>query len=210
MRRLKQLTAVVPALALLCLMSASARAQAAQDEEGTGAAESAAVKQLTSRDPLVRQRGAEELARLEATGQRRLVEGYRLQEKNARVRLALDWALFRMGKAEALLTVIRALDSQRYNQAHEYLAALGDPEPLYYFLDKMNGNTQAMLLEVLARIGDAGTLERLKPFAESFDPKVAEAAAFAAREITRRLDRQPAQNTSTRPRQVGKEEAGTP
>jgi hypothetical protein len=40
------------------------------------------AKQLNSPDALVRQRSAEALARLAATDQRKLVEGYRLQEKN--------------------------------------------------------------------------------------------------------------------------------
>ncbi|MCA1555436.1 MAG: hypothetical protein LC747_01980, partial [Acidobacteria bacterium] len=69
------------------------------------------MRQLTDRDPLVRQRAAEGLARLADTGHRKLAEGYRLQEKHARVRLALDWALYRMGKREALYGVVRDLDS---------------------------------------------------------------------------------------------------
>src|SRR3569832_2116940 len=64
------------------------------------------AKQLGSTDPLLRQRSAEALARLAATDQRKLVEGYQLQEKNKEVRLALDWALYRKGKAEALYTVV--------------------------------------------------------------------------------------------------------
>jgi len=55
------------------------------------------AKGLGSTDPLVRQRSAEALAKLAATDQRKLVEGYQLQEKNKEVRLALDWALYRMG-----------------------------------------------------------------------------------------------------------------
>src|SRR3954453_23513558 len=60
------------------------------------------AKQLCSSDPLLRQRSAEPLARLAAPDQLKLVEGYQLQDKNKEVRLALDWALYRMGKAEAL------------------------------------------------------------------------------------------------------------
>src|SRR3712207_1848631 len=93
-----------------------------------------AARQLTNPDPLVRQRAAEELARLAPADKRRLVEGYRLQEKNERVRLAMDWALFRLGKAEAVYAVIRALGTNRYNQSQTYLAELGDPAPLHDFL----------------------------------------------------------------------------
>ena len=87
-----------------------------------------AAKQLTDRDPLIRQHGAEELAHAAAPEWRHLVEGYRLQEKNARVRLALDWALYRMGKDEALYAVVRALDTGRADQAAGYLASLETPE----------------------------------------------------------------------------------
>jgi hypothetical protein len=71
------------------------------------------VRRLINRDAVERQRAAEELARLADPEPRNLVEGYRLQEKNARVRLALDWALYRMGKTEALFGVVQSLDSSR-------------------------------------------------------------------------------------------------
>jgi len=71
------------------------------------------AKQLNSPDALVRQRSAEALARLAATDQRKLVEGYRLQEKNKDVRLALDWALYRMGRTEALYRIVDELDDRR-------------------------------------------------------------------------------------------------
>ena len=179
---------------LVALLAATpARAQSKQTmqddaiERARGDAE-VATRQLTNLDALVRQRAAEELARLKATDKRRLVEGYRLQEKNERVRLALDWALYRLGKSEALYAVVRALSSNRYNQAQAYLAELETPEPLYLFLDRADGVALTRLLESLARVGDAATLERIKPYADSTDPKVASAARFAAREIARRLD----------------------
>lgn len=155
-------------------------------ERARGDAEVAA-RQLTNSDPLVRQRAAEELARLEATDRRKLVEGYRLQEKNERARLAMDWALYRLGKADALFAVVRALGTSRYNQSQAYLSQLESPAPLYLFLDRLSGPTLVRLLEALARSGDAETLERIKPYTASRDPKVADAARFAAREITRRL-----------------------
>jgi HEAT repeat protein len=186
--------AVLPALSL-CLaasLATSTRAQSKQTmqddaiERARGDAE-VATRQLTNLDALVRQRAAEELARLKATDKRRLVEGYRLQEKNERVRLALDWALYRLGKPEALYAVVRALASNRYNQAQAYLSELETPEPLYLFLDRSNGVALARLIESLARTGDASTLERIKPYADSNDAKVASAARYAAREIARRV-----------------------
>lgn len=147
-----------------------------------------AARQLTNADPLVRQRAAEELARLAPADKRKLVEGYRFQEKNERVRLALDWALFRLGKPEALYAVVRALGTSRYNQSQAYLAELDSPAPLHDFLTRAKGEALPRLLEVLARVGDSATLEKIKPYESSTDPRVADAARFAEREIARRLN----------------------
>jgi hypothetical protein len=165
---------------------------------------------LTNRDPLTRQRAAEDIARLAPPAQRKLVEGYRLQEKHARVRLALDWALYRMGKTPALFAVVRDLDSTRRNQSEAYLAELETPEPLYGLLPQVNGNTQIKLLEALARAGNADTLPIVEPYASSVDPKIADAARFATREITRRLNAPPQPDAKTRTRQMGKATTDNP
>jgi HEAT repeat protein len=161
------------------------------------------AKQLGSTDPLLRQRSAEALARLAATSHRKLVEGYQLQEKNKEVRLALDWALYRMGRSEALYRVVDDLDSGRQEQAIGYLSELESPELLYPFLKKQNNppRVNAGLLKALARIGDAQTLELVKPFRESHQPHVAEAAEIAHDEIEKRLS-EPTQPTRVRPRTV--------
>lgn len=163
------------------------------------------AKQLGSTDPLVRQRSAEALARLAATSQRKLVEGYQLQEKNKEVRLALDWALFRMGRSEALYRIVDELDSGRQNQAVGYLSELESPDLLYPSLKRANNapRINAGLLKALARIGDAQTLDLIKPFRESHQQYVAEAAELAHDEIEKRLG-EPAPTTRARPRTVEK------
>src|SRR5215213_8168155 len=163
------------------------------------------AKQLGSTDASVRQRSAEALARLAATDQRKLVEGYQLQEKNKEVRLALDWALYRMGRAEALYRVIDDLDSGRQDQAIGYLADLESPDLLYPFLKRTNNTPRvnAGLLKALARIGDAQSLELIKPFRDSHQPYVAEAAEIAHDEIEKRLG-ETAPVTRARPRTVEK------
>jgi len=163
------------------------------------------AKQLNSPDAHVRQKSAEALARLAATDQRKLVEGYRLQEKNKDVRLALDWALYRMGRSEALYRIVDELDSGRQAQAVGYLSELESPDVLYPFLRRTNNapRINAGILKALARIGDAQTLDLIKPFRESQQPYVAEAAEVAHDEIERRLG-EPASTTRTRPRSVDK------
>jgi HEAT repeat protein len=162
-------------------------------------------KQLGSTDANVRRRSAEALARLAATDQRKLVEGYQLQESNKEVRLALDWALYRMGHEDALYRIVKDLDSGRQDQAIGYLAELDSPDLLYPFLKKTNNppRINAGLLKALARIGDAQSLDLIKPFRESHQPYVAEAAESAHDEIEKRLN-EPASATRARPRTVEK------
>jgi HEAT repeat protein len=164
------------------------------------------AKQLGSTDPHVRQRSAEALARLAATDQRKLVEGYQLQEKNKEVRLALDWALYRMGRAEALYRIVGELDSGRQQQAVGYLSELESPDVLYPFLKRANNapRINTGLLKALARIGDAQTLDLIEPFRESHQPYVAEAAEVAHDEIEKRLSEPAAPVTRARPRTVEK------
>jgi hypothetical protein len=164
------------------------------------------AKGLGSTDPLMRQRSAEALAKLAATDQRKLVEGYQLQEKNKEVRLALDWALYRMGRAEALYRIVNELDSGRQQQAIGYLSELESPDVLYPFLKRTTNapRINAGLLKALARTGDAQTLELVKPFRESHQPYVAEAAESAHDEIEKRLSEPAATTTRARPRTVEK------
>ena len=164
------------------------------------------AKQLSSPDANVRRRSAEALARLAATDQRKLVEGYQLEEKNKEVRLALDWALYRMGRSEALYRIVKDLDSSRQDQAIGYLAELESPDLLYPFLKKENNppRVNAGLLKALGRIGDAQTLDLIKPYRESHQPYVAEAAELAHDEIEKRLGEPASRETRVRPRTVEK------
>jgi len=168
--------------------------------------------QLGHVDPLVRQRAAEALARLAASDQRKVVEGYHLQEKNKEVRLALDWALHRMGKAEMLFRIVRELNSSRHDQAVGYLKQLDNASLLYPFLKQNNNNPSKItvgLLEALAQLGDGETLEMIKPLRDSFVPGVAGAAEVAIEQIEARIV--PTETTTpSRPRTVGTAERPVP
>ena len=194
-------------IALVLFVGVSSHAQQASID-GIDARSNTAefAKQLGSTDPLVRQRSAEALARLAAIDQRKLVEGYQLQEKNKEVRVALDWALYRMGRAEALYRVVDELDSGRQDQAIGYLTEVESPDVLYPFLKRATNapRINAGLLKALARIGDAQTLELIKPFRDSHQPHVAEAAEIAHDEIEKRLGEPAVPAARARPRTVEK------
>src|ERR1700754_1619784 len=201
--RLAFLSVLIP---LLVSFGSATHAQTV-DIDGVDARSNPAefTKGLSSLDANVRRRSAEALARLAATDQRKLVEGYQLQEKNKEVRLALDWALYRMGRAEALYRIVDELDSGRQEQAIGYLSELESPNDLHPFLKRTNNapRVNASLLKALAHIGDAQTLDLIKPFRESHQPYVAEAAEIAHDEIEKRLS-EPAAATRARPRTVEK------
>jgi len=190
---------------MLLVAGGSAHAQTPIDGVDARSNPAEFAKQLGSADAHVRQRSAEALARLAATDQRKLVEGYQLQEKNKEVRLALDWALYRMGRSEMLYRIVDELDSGRQDQAIGYLSELESPEALYPFLKRTTNapRINAGLLKALGRIGDAQTLDLIKPFRESSQSYVAEAAEIAHDEIEKRLD-EPAPSVRARPRTVEK------
>jgi HEAT repeat protein len=173
-----------------------------QDQDSEQTTELSAARDLSNRNPLIRQQAAETLARLAIPEQKTITEGYRLQEKNSRVRLALDWALYRMGKDEALFNIVKDLDSERQAQSISYLSQLESPEPLYKFIDRGRPSTQEGLFEVFARIGDSETLNIVNRFVDADIPRVAKAAKLAQEQITLRLSYQPAERGS-RPRRTG-------
>lgn len=202
---MKKRVSIVVIFALFAVLTPAAVA-ARQDESSRaqGVDSAAVARRLSSRIASERRAGAEELARLAAVEHRRLAEGFRVQERDARVKLALDWALYRMGKNETLFELVGALDEKgRAEQSVAYLKQLEGPDPLYVFLGRVNGRTQARLLEVLAAVGDRATLEKIQPYTQSLDPLIADAAKFAEREITIRVEETPAAEPK-RDRKVGR------
>jgi len=184
----------------------SAKAQSSVDGFDARADTAELATQLGSPDPLVRQRSAEALARLAAVGQRKMVEGYQLQEKNKEVRLALDWALYRMGRSEALFRIVHELDSGRQQQAIGYLSELESPDMLYPYLKRDNNapRVNAGILKALGKIGNSDTLQIIEPYRESLQAYVAEAAESAHDEIEIRLGQPETAPTRVRPRSVEK------
>ena len=196
---------LIIALAVVFLLSvATVSAQTQTPIEGVDARTNTAelAKQLSDADANVRQRSAEALARWAAADQTKLVEGYYLEEKNKQVRLAMDWALYRFGKSQSLFRIVHDLDSGRQEQAIGYLSQLESPDVLYSLLKKSNNapRVNVGLLKALAAIGNMQTLEVIKPYLDSFQPYVAEAAENATDEINKRLGEAESGTSRSRPR----------
>jgi HEAT repeat protein len=200
-------------LVLMMIVPVVALAQTSADDDMEDPRSTSArwARQLGHYDPLVRQEAAEALARLAAVDQKKLVEGYRLQEKNKNVRLALDWALYRMGKSDSLFQIVRELDSGRHNQAVSYLAKVESPSLLHSYLKDEDRPPKITvgLLEALAELGDQESLAVVTPFRDSYAPGVAAAAENAAEKIEARLAQtEPAK--PIRPRTVSTTEKTSP
>ena len=157
------------------------------EEPVTDEAAKQAVRLLSDADPQQRQRGAEMIARRASVEHRRLVTGYRLQERDARVRLALDWALYRIGKPDALFGVVNALSTDRRAQAIDYLARLEDSTTLVALLRSPKREIKTGVLEALGRAGDEQTVRALDAYVASPDLDIAAAAQLAVTQIETRL-----------------------
>jgi HEAT repeat protein len=184
--------------AILLLIAGAVGAQTLPADGIDARADTASLARLLgSPDALQRQRAAEALAQLAASDQKKLIEGYYLQEKNKSVRLALEWALYRIGKDDVLFRVVRDLDSGRHDQAVGYLTQLDTPALLYPFLLRGDNKPRVTvgLIEALARLGDQQTLEHLEKYRDSLDPGVAEAAEKSIDSISSRT----AQQTPVKP-----------
>jgi HEAT repeat protein len=193
---------------LLFLFAAGAVAQTAPIDGIDARADTDAFgRQLSSPDPLVRQRAAEAIAQLAATDQRKLVEGYYLQEKNKTVRLALEWASYRIGKQDALYRIVRELDSSRHDQAVGYLAQLDSPDLLYPYLERESNKPKILagIIDALGKCGNSETRQRIEPFRDSLQEGVAAAAERAIDQIEARASQGDVTKPS-RPRTVSKPE----
>jgi hypothetical protein len=189
---------------LLLLTAATSTFAQADDDAGDPRQVAARwARQLGHYDPVVRREAAEALARLAAVEQKKLVEGYEFQEKNKNVKLAMDWALYRMGKSDMLFQIVRELDSGRHDQAVGYLSKLDTPALLHSYLKDEDRPARITigLLEALTVLGDQESLALITPFRDSFLPGVAAAAESAIEKIEARLAQaEPAK--PTRPRTV--------
>lgn len=196
---------VVLSVVVVLVSAGATRAQSSSPEDTSAARPDSRqyVHDLSSGDAPTRQAAAESLARLAAVEQKKLVEGYVLQEKDKRVRLALYWALYRMGKSETLFQIVRDLDTSRYDQALDYLTQLDGPDPLYLFLTQDNTAPKVTLriLQILGESGNAETVEKIKPFLDHYEAQVSAAAKVATEQIQTRLA-QPKNDVQTRPRVV--------
>ena len=109
-----------------------------------------------------------------------------LDEKKPSTRLAMSFALFRLGRPEYLDRLVASLKERfLYNQAEAYLIELGksvSPQ-LVKYLGNDSPEIRQKLCRVLGLIGDDSTMESLRPLLRDSDAGVVSEASRAIRRI---------------------------
>jgi HEAT repeat protein len=150
------------------------------------------TKGLWSDDKSIRQGAGEGLARAADPQSRGELEKALTAEKDARAKLAMEFALTALGKEDALSDVVSDLGSKiRGDVARAYLTELArNPAflpKLYPYLQSPDNGIRKRLCVVLMYSGDQGSLQQLDRLEHDSDNDVAAAALRAKHAIRDRL-----------------------
>jgi HEAT repeat protein len=128
----------------------------------------------------------EGIARTVDPNQKTELVSARLAEKSARVRAAQAFALVRIGEAEYLDELVRALDSRTTRDlAREYLVETpAANRPMLFAPRTASATVRAELADVFGLIGDPQSLPRLQELAQDANADVARAAERAIRRLS--------------------------
>jgi HEAT repeat protein len=125
---------------------------------------------------------AEGLASIGDSGDITEVSRQYLREESSKVKLALTYALYQLGREEYLIELV---DNLARDQAYYYLLKMGegDVPKLYPYLKKSDHSIRVRLLEIVGLRGDPSAVPIILEIAESPNPELASAANLALRRI---------------------------
>ncbi|MDA2933384.1 HEAT repeat domain-containing protein [Acidobacteria bacterium AH-259-D05] len=105
-----------------------------------------------------------------------------LREESSSVKLALSFALFRLGREEHLIEIVDALDK---DQAFYYLLELdsSEVEKLYPYLRTADHSARVRLLEIVGLRGNPSAVPIIREMAKSPNSELSSAANLALRRI---------------------------
>lgn len=173
---------------------------------GDPRAEKAFHGSVGDRDAGVRRAAYEGLARGADPRFLDLVSRNALMEKDAGVRLAQAFALYKMKRTDVYPRIVDGLRARATrDQAKEYLLETDAPAHLVPYLRTPDREVQRIVIDVLGHIGDEATIAELRPFVRGTRPETGEAAARAIRRIEWRTRGSVTvvEGTGERPRRVG-------
>ncbi|HKV41214.1 MAG TPA: HEAT repeat domain-containing protein [Blastocatellia bacterium] len=179
---------------------------------GDSDAELVFAENMDSSDGDRRQYAIEGLARV---GDRKYLDQISrliLTEKKDDVKLAMEWAMYKMGRGGQIQDIARHLDSGLAEHARQYLMEPNNPADLYPYLESSNSTVRMAVIDILGHIGNMETVGVLKPVVDSSGRKTSDAATVAIKQIEWRISGRPRatdeilghdQDGSARPRRVG-------
>ena len=137
---------------------------------------------LTDSRELYRLHAAEGLGRIGDSSYVTRVGQQYLRERSARVKLALNYALYHLEREEHLIEIVKNLDK---DQAYYYLLEMNakDVPQLYPYLKEADSSIRIRLLEITGLRGDLSAVPIIQEIAESPNKELASAANLALRRI---------------------------
>jgi HEAT repeat protein len=158
---------------------------------GDDRAEQVFVENLTDKDASRRQSAAEGLARIGDQKYSDQISRLVLTEKNNDVKLAQQWALYKLGQRDQMRNIVPKLYSGQDDQAYAYLMEIEQVSDLYPYARSSNLEVRRKVIEILGKIGDKATIAELQPVATSSSAETADMATVAIKRIEWRIAGKP-------------------
>lgn len=115
------------------------------------------------------------------------ISSARLNEKRETVKLAQAFALYKLGRPEYLLEIVRQLDSLSFaDQAEGYLPELNSPQDLHPYFNRSTPPGIIRMMRAMGKIGTSADLPALEAMLRNRDSGVVNAANLAIQQIKRR------------------------
>lgn len=141
---------------------------------------------LTDERDFYRRYGAEGLGRIGDQSVVQNVATLYMREGSGSVKLAMSFALFKLGRGEHLIELVQNIKN---DQAYYYLMEMGPAEiaQLYPYVRMEKNPTKARLLDIIGMKGDSSGIAVAEEFATHENSDVASAANLAIRRLRARF-----------------------
>jgi HEAT repeat protein len=158
---------------------------------GDDRAEQVFLENLTDKNAERRQFAVEGLARIGDTKYADQISRLILTEKDSDVKLAENWALYKLGQRDQIKNIVPKLYSGQDGQAYAYLMEIEQISDLYPYARSSQIEVRRKVIEILGKIGDKSTIAELEPVATSAGAETADTATVAIKRIEWRIAGKP-------------------
>ncbi len=177
---------------------------------GDDRAEQTFLENLTDKSADRRQSAVEGLARIADPKYKEQLSRQLLIEKDGDVKLALHWAMYKLGDHDEIRFLVPKLDSRQSEQAYTYLLETEQVSDLYPYARSSQTEVRRKVIEILGRIGDRETIAELQPIATSSGVETANTATLAMKRIEWRIAGKPRASDEILRKQVRPRRAANP